>query len=139
MKGLNSPRVLNSPNEGLPENNDAMETSVESIRPPKELEKSFSHFAKNTRKSQCPCRKLNHMLASSAPARIVARLRKVSGSTWVALHFSDLTNVKVKFSETTRQAEQGNVSHLGNHYNGITEELEEKQTLLKGAMISLQT
>ena len=52
---------------------------------------------------------------------------------------ADVTNVKVKFAETTRQAEQGYVSHLGDHYNGISEELEEKQTLLKGAMISLQT
>ncbi len=50
---------------------------------------------------------------------------------------SDLSDVRDRFSHTSKQAEEGYVSHLGHHYNVVVQELEQKQSLLLDTMATL--
>ncbi len=50
---------------------------------------------------------------------------------------SDLSDVRDRFSHTSKQAEEGYVSHLDYHYNVVVQELEQKQSLLLDTMATL--
>ena len=52
---------------------------------------------------------------------------------------ADLTDVQRRFSDTSKHAEEDYVSHLTQHYQIVSNQLQEKRTLLLGTMESLQT